>query len=307
MCDEIKGSQGPAPAPAPGSRLQPAPAPAPAPGDTTTDDEIKRSELKTSIYLFFCFCFFGYKAIRPLQDETWLEISPLSVAFRSQMVLGRQSTIAQYFVVLARAEFLSPGQQLCTLSADKTSPALEKVNLNTVDDPANYRMMQSFLYAHPGPAPPKNLVEDALKAADSMMDYGLSGGERMSPFFCADEAQKICMLWGFCWDCYCRAPERSKHTKMQRLKNVLSGQGAIPPKHAAVDAESSAFGSSDQLEGDLAGELELEMDVAAPQDFTSIDDSDEVVPLQDHGAATERLVALDAMVNGGDIEISSDT
>ena len=224
------------------------------------------------------------------------------------MVLGRQSTIAQYFVVLARAEFLSPGQQLCTLSADKTSPALEKVNLNTVDDPANYRMMQSFLYAHPGPAPPKNLVEDALKAADSMMDYGLSGGERFSPFFCADEAQKICMLWGFCWDCYCRAPERSKHTKMQRLKNVLSGQGAIPPKHAAVDAESSAFGSAgDQLEGDLAGELELEMDVAAPQDFTSIDDSDEVVPLQDHGAATERLVSLDAMVNGGDIEISSDT
>jgi hypothetical protein len=95
---------------------------------------------------------------------------------------------------------------------------------------------------------------------------------------------------------------------MQRLKNVLSGQGAIPPKHAAVDAESSAFGSAgDQLEGDLAGELELEMDGAAPQDFTSIDESDEVVPLQDHGAATERLVALDAMVNGGDIEISSDT
>ena len=171
----------------------------------------------------------------------------VSVAiFAASVAIIMQTVLHDFVVAHVTAGDAQHGESIIKLSAENHAQ-MEKVTVACVEEGRNFRILHSLLAQAPSKAPARSLLIVALRSADQVVDYKLSGSRDASMAFCKAEAEKLHMLWSYVWWCFQRSPKGSKHDAMRQLKAVLREADCkqrVPPAKSRIPAILDAMAQS---------------------------------------------------------------
>ena len=208
----------------------------------------------------------------------------VSVAiFAASVAIIMQTVLHDFLVAHVTAGDAQPGESIIKLSAENHAQ-MEKVTVACVEEGRNFRILHSLLAQAPRKAPARSMLIVALRSADQVVDYKLSGSRDASIAFCKAEAEKLHMLWSYVWWCFQRSPKGSKHDAMRQLKAVLREADClkqrVPPAKSRIPAILDAMAQSTIEVSDSDEDIVSEDDWLYPRRQPGSDDENEDVDLR---------------------------